>query len=200
MTQAALSSSRPLKASPPAAPSLAAFEARAATLVSCTEGRRAVAKELGFPHPRALFMACLKSWRAAIEAAPALAAQNDEQRLRAESAAQLRKVSLEVLAAGDMPMRAVSCGWDHVQLFGVHEGSAPEKRGDACGINSNARLFRARPHAERDRRRARRREWREARLGTRASGRTTMRRFWCGRIRSFLNPCTLISKGTKYDR
>jgi hypothetical protein len=131
-----------LERSPPAVarpPSITDFEERAAILkfdggLSRSEAGRAAAKELGFPHPRALYMACLKAWRAAIENIAPAHAGTDEERLRAGELTALQVASLAFLAAGDVPLQALSSGWDELQLFGIHEGFMPTARLDAWGL------------------------------------------------------------------
>lgn len=119
-------------------PSITAFEERAAILehdagMSRTEANRTAAKEFGFPHPRAFFVACLRGWRTAIEAAWLPPAQTDEDQLRAESVAKLRSASLAFLD-GDRTLEAVHCGWCEIQLFGVYGGIAPAARLDVLGL------------------------------------------------------------------
>jgi hypothetical protein len=120
-------------------PSITAFEECAAILehdggTSRIEAGRAAAKELGFPHPRAFYVACLKTWQTAIETIALPHAGTDEERLRAEQLTALQHASLAFLAAGDVPMQALSSGWDELQLFGIHEGLMPTARLDAWGL------------------------------------------------------------------
>lgn len=119
-------------------PSITAFEERAAILefdagMSRHAANMAAAKEFGFLHPRALFTAVINSWRAEIEALELIRPASDAEQLIAREFTALKNAKFEFLD-GEFALAAVSSGWCEIQIFGVHEGSAPAARCDAFGL------------------------------------------------------------------
>ncbi len=124
---------------PPAPPpSVASFEERAACLefdggMSRAEANNAAALEMGYPHPKAFYSAVIHSWHVAIEAAWLPAPASNSEQIKYGRFDALKTSSLEFLES-EFALAAVSCGWDELALFGMHEGSAPVERIEAYGL------------------------------------------------------------------
>jgi len=75
----------------------------------------------------------VRAWRKAITAVPLPEPWTDAERLAAREIEALRDHSI-AFVDGDFILDAVHCGWGEIEIFGVHEGTAPVERLDAYGL------------------------------------------------------------------
>jgi hypothetical protein len=123
---------------PPPPPSVADFEERASILEESgelcrAEANKAAALDMGYPNPRAFYSAVIHSWRKNIEAVSLPAPASNSEQIKYGRFDALKTSSLKFLES-EFALAAVSCGWDELALFGVHEGSAPVERIEAYGL------------------------------------------------------------------
>ena len=75
----------------------------------------------------------IRAWRRMITAVPLPEPWTDTERLAARQIEALRDHSIDFLD-GDFILDAVHCGWGEIEVFGVHEGTAPVERLDSYGL------------------------------------------------------------------